>query len=182
MPLSQLSLLQSGVFLVYLNQIKNHSLNKRHSKWLTFRQHLRALAPYLLRRTVKVLSLKKSKSNIDYSRNGHFVLNNDSVIGTTNEEANALNQLIIPYGNQSRVGIIDSTCSLAKCRKQCRSYLTLFKDKTREVLLFGEAFLKYPKNPEKPFIVKTSDLEIKVSWVQSLMFHLIRRIMRFKLY
>jgi len=41
-------------------------------------------------------------------------------------------------------------------------YPTSFKNKTREVTLFGEAYFEVSKNPEMPFIVKTSTMDIKV--------------------
>lgn len=42
------------------------------------------------------------------------------------------------------------------------SYPNSFKDNNREVTLNGEAFFEITKNPQKPFIVKTKNLEIKV--------------------
>ena len=111
------------------------------------------------------VELKKSNSTLDYLGNGAVLLNNDSVIHSNDEESNALNQLVIPYGNQSRVVLSDNTVVWLNSGSRL-VYPTLFKGKTREVLLFGEAYFEVSKNPEMPFIVKTSDLEIRVLGTQ----------------
>lgn len=107
------------------------------------------------------VNLKNSQSTVDYTHSGAVILNNDSVIQATDNSINELNQLIIPYGNQSRIVLSDSTVVWLNAGSRL-SYPTLFKNKTREVFLMGEAFFEVSKNPEKPFIVKTSDLDIRV--------------------
>lgn len=121
--------------------------------------------PLLITSNGDNVDLKKSNSSVDYSRNGTVVLNNDSVIQLASDLPNIMNQLVIPYGNQSRVILSDNTVVWLNAGSRL-VYPTLFKDKTREVLLFGEAFFEVSKNPEKPFIVNTSDLQIKVLGTQ----------------
>jgi len=72
-----------------------------------------------------------------------------------------MNQLVIPYGNQSRVVLSDNTVVWLNAGSRL-IYPTRFKNKTREVLLFGEAFFEVSKNPQQPFIVMTTDIDIKV--------------------
>lgn len=117
--------------------------------------------PLLITSDGENVDLKKSNSTVDYSRNGAIVLNNDSVLQTIEDAPNVMNQLVIPYGNQSKVVLSDNTVVWLNAGSRL-VYPTLFKDKTREVLLFGEAYFEVSKNPEKPFIVKTSDIDIKV--------------------
>jgi ferric-dicitrate binding protein FerR (iron transport regulator) len=107
------------------------------------------------------VNLKKSSSTVDYSKKGSVVLNNDSILQTSEEDSNTMNQLVIPYGNQSRVVLSDNTVVWLNAGSRL-VYPTKFKDKTREVLLFGEAFFEVAKNPNQPFVVKTSNLDIKV--------------------
>lgn len=121
--------------------------------------------PLLITSNGENVNLKQSNSTVDYRSNGAIVLNNDSVIQPKTELAEMLNQIIIPYGNQSRIVLSDSTVVWLNAGSRL-VYPTLFKNKTREVLLFGEAFFEVAKNPEKPFIVKTSDLEIRVLGTQ----------------
>ena len=121
--------------------------------------------PLLITSNGENVDLKKSSSTVDYSRNGSVVLNNDSVLTTLNDVPSVLNQLVIPYGNQSRVVLSDMTVVWLNAGSRL-VYPTLFKDKTREVFLFGEAYFEVAKNPDKPFIVKTSNLDIEVLGTQ----------------
>jgi len=111
------------------------------------------------------LNLKKTNSSVDYTKSGSVVLNNDSVLKTVPEDETAMNQLVIPYGNQSKLTLSDNTVVWLNAGSRL-VYPTTFKGKTREVLLFGEAYFEVSKNPEKPFIVKTSDVQIKVLGTQ----------------
>jgi ferric-dicitrate binding protein FerR (iron transport regulator) len=120
--------------------------------------------PLLISSNGKNVNLKKSNSMVDYSQNGTVVLNNDSTIRVT-DELNVLNQLVIPYGNQSKVILSDHSVVWLNAGSRL-IYPTRFKGKTREVTLFGEAFFEVSKNEKLPFIVKTSDLEIKVLGTQ----------------
>ena len=121
--------------------------------------------PLLITSNGDKFNLKESNSTVDYSSNGVVVLNNDSVIQPEAELTDVLNQIIIPYGNQSRIVLSDSTVVWLNAGSRL-IYPTLFKNKTREVLLIGEAFFEVAKNPGKPFIVKTSDLYINVLGTQ----------------
>lgn len=121
--------------------------------------------PLLITSTGENVDLKKSNSSVDYTRNGAIVVNNDSVIKAANDIPNVMNQLVIPYGNQSKLILSDNTVVWLNAGSRL-VYPTFFNGKTREVLLFGEAFFEVSKNAEKPFIVKTSDIEIKVLGTQ----------------
>lgn len=117
--------------------------------------------PVLITASGENLNLKKTNSSVDYTKNGSVVLNNDSVLKTIPETENAMNQLVIPYGNQSKLTLSDNTVVWLNAGSRL-VYPTTFTGKTREVLLFGEAYFEVAKNAEKPFIVKTSDVQIKV--------------------
>jgi transmembrane sensor len=121
--------------------------------------------PLLITSTGENVDLKKSNSTVDYTRNGAIVLNNDSVIKSAEDIPNVMNQLVIPYGNQSKLILSDNTVVWLNAGSRL-VYPTFFNGKTREVLLFGEAFFEVSKNADKPFIVKTSDIEIKVLGTQ----------------
>lgn len=119
-----------------------------------------AQGPVLITSNGKNVDLKKANSTVDYSHNGAVVLNNDSVLQTA-DISDVMNQLVIPYGNQSKVVLSDNTVVWLNAGSRL-VYPTFFKGKAREVLLFGEAYFEVTKNPEKPFIVKTSGVDIKV--------------------
>ena len=59
--------------------------------------------------------------------------------------------LILPDGSKVRLNAASSV-----------KYSPKFSGDRREVLLEGEAFFDVVKNPEKPFIVKTRDIDVKV--------------------
>ena len=117
--------------------------------------------PMLITSKGENVNLKRSNSTVDYSKNGTVVLNNDSVLMTAETATNVLNQLVIPYGNQSRITLADNTLVWLNAGSRL-VYPSKFMGKTREVLLFGEGYFEVSKNPEKPFIVKTSNLDIRV--------------------
>ncbi len=152
-----------GGLLVYLNIDKESLFNQQVNQNIQIPSA--AHGPLLITSNGENVNLKESNSTVDYSSSGVIILNNDSVIQPTTDLADELNQIIIPYGNQSKIVLSDSTVVWLNAGSRL-NYPTLFKNKTREVLLFGEAFFEVAKNPEKPFIVKTSDLEIRVLGTQ----------------
>ncbi len=106
--------------------------------------------------------LKKSASSLDYSNPDKVVLNNDTVITPTKGNDKATNnQLIIPYGNRSKVTLSDNTVVWLNAGSRF-IYPSKFSGSIREVILIGEAFFEVTKNNEMPFVVKTSSLEVKV--------------------
>ena len=148
-----------GGLLVYLNLGKESAFQEFARQTISIPSV--SQGPLLITSNGKNVNLKKSNSTVEYSTSGAVVLNNDSVLNTTDNGSNAMNQLIIPYGNQSRVVLSDNTVVWLNSGSRL-VYPTLFKNKTREVLLFGEGYFEVAKNPEKPFIVKTSNIDIKV--------------------
>jgi transmembrane sensor len=148
-----------GGLLVYLNP-KNESLYlQQFSKIIKVPSSING--PMLITSNGENFNLKKSSSTVDYSHNGAIVINNDSVLQTADDAPNVLNQLVIPYGNQSKVVLSDNTVVWLNAGSRL-VYPTLFKDKTREVFLVGEAYFEVSKNPKKPFIVNLSGIDIKV--------------------
>jgi len=152
-----------GGLVVYMNSSKE-SIYQQLAEQMV---HIPAegQGPLLITSTGENVDLKKSNSSVDYTRNGAIVVNNDSVIKAANDIPNVMNQLVIPYGNQSKLILSDNTVVWLNAGSRL-VYPTFFNGKTREVLLFGEAFFEVSKNAEKPFIVKTSDIEIKVLGTQ----------------
>ncbi len=148
-----------GGLLVYLNMGKRNIYQEIASQ--TIRIPSSTQGSLLITSNGENVNLKKTNSTVDYSHNGAIVLNNDSVIQATADVPDILNQLVIPYGNQSRIVLSDSTIVWLNAGSRL-VYPTLFKNKTREVFLSGEAYFEVASNPGKPFIVKTSEIDIKV--------------------
>jgi hypothetical protein len=148
-----------GGLLVYLNMGKENLYQEFARQ--TIMVPVSSQGPLLITSNGNNVNLKKSSSTVDYSKEGSVVLNSDSVLQTPVEELNTMNQLVIPYGNQSRVVLSDNTVVWLNAGSRL-VYPTKFKDKTREVMLFGEAFFEVAKNPKQPFVVKTSNLDVRV--------------------
>ena len=148
-----------GGLVVYLN-VGQDSVYQQFAEQI-IQVPASASGPVLITSNGENVDLKKSNSSVDYSQNGSIVLNSDSVIQATADAPDVMNQLIIPYGNQSRLVLSDNTVVWLNAGSRL-VYPSRFNDKVREVLLFGEAFFEVSKDENKPFVVKTSDLQIKV--------------------
>jgi ferric-dicitrate binding protein FerR (iron transport regulator) len=73
----------------------------------------------------------------------------------------ASNKITAPKGSKTQVLLADGT-SIWLNSGSTLEYPQTFKKKIREVKLTGEGYFDVAKNPDKPFVVKTSDLNIKV--------------------
>ena len=71
------------------------------------------------------------------------------------------NKLVVSYGKRARVTLCDGTKIWANAGTVLL-FPTRFEDKKREIYVDGEIYIDVTPNPEKPFIVKTSDMGIKV--------------------
>ena len=147
-----------GGSLVYV--IMSKEKPEMYTRDLTF--PIQVKEPTLIFRKGENVRLKKSESTLDYSQSGQIVLNEDSIIQheSSNDEPE-INQLVIPYGNRSKVLLSDGSTVWLNAGSRL-IYPSVFTGKNREVLLFGEAFFDIRKNENLPFIVKTSSLDIKV--------------------
>lgn len=108
------------------------------------------------------VELKDKNSTLDYTKEGHIVVNRDSMILSDNIKGKPdINELIIPYGNRSVVTLCDSTVVTLNAGSKL-VFPSFFTGKTREVTLIGEAYFIVSRNREMPFVVKAGSLDIKV--------------------
>lgn len=148
-----------GGLLVYLTMDKDSVYSQLATQIVEIPSS--AHGPVLITSDGENVNLKKSSSSVDYTQSGTIVVNNDSVIQAKGSTSEGMNQLVIPYGNQSKITLADNTVVWLNAGSRL-IYPNEFKGKTREVLLFGEAFFEVTKNEKQPFVVKTTDLEVKV--------------------
>ena len=148
-----------GGLLVYLNIGKENPYQDFAKQTIVVPTS--AQGPLLITSNGNNVNLKKSSSTVDYSQKGSVILNNDSVLKTSEDDSNSMNQLVIPYGNQSRIVLSDNTVVWLNAGSRL-VYPTHFKERTREVMLIGEGFFEVAKNAEKPFVVKVSGIDIRV--------------------
>ncbi len=108
------------------------------------------------------ISLEKQMSQISYSQNGQqLIVNNDTITQKTPTEGGLINKIIIPYGKKSMIMLSDGSKVWLNAGSQL-IYPSVFSEKTRQVMLVGEAFFDVAKNTEKPFVVRTTDISIHV--------------------
>jgi transmembrane sensor len=108
------------------------------------------------------VSLEKQMSQISYSENGEqLIVNKDTIQLKPGSQAESINKVIISYGKKSMILLADGTKIWLNAGSQL-AFPAVFSDEIRQVTLVGEAFFDVAKNPDKPFIVKTSDLSVQV--------------------
>ncbi|MHA7111656.1 FecR family protein [Sunxiuqinia elliptica] len=73
----------------------------------------------------------------------------------------AFNQIIVPYGQRHKVRLSDGTVVLLNAGSKL-VFPAKFSEKNREVTLDGQGFFEVEKDKTRPFIVKTSSIDIKV--------------------
>ncbi|MGV8133868.1 MAG: FecR family protein [Mangrovibacterium sp.] len=123
-----------------------------------------AKKPVLVLSDGKMIDLQKNESEVDYTRKNGVVINADSIVASTNtgeKEPVFQDQILVPYGTRAKVILSDRSVVWLNAGSRL-IYPSSFRDKKREVTLFGEAFFEVEKNPDQPFIVKTSGYRIKV--------------------
>lgn len=83
-------------------------------------------------------------------------------VGGNGDEFARYQEFSTPPGQRAKVVLVDGTEVWLNANSTLR-YPEHFDLKQREVELHGEAFFEVEKNKEKPFIVKTSKMDIKVT-------------------
>lgn len=144
-----------GAVVVYLN-IEKEDLGKYISE---IEIPSSVNGPILILPEGKSIPIKNGESTLDYRNPGELLLNNDSIVQTPG--ASKMNRLVMPHGSSSKVVLSDNTVVWLNAGS-ILIYPSAFTNKTREVVLFGEAYFDVSKDDKKPFIVETSALEIKV--------------------
>lgn len=104
----------------------------------------------------------EKNSTVKYDNNKKLFID-DQLVNTNTEQLKSAipNQAIIPSGSRTVLTLSDNTKVFLNAGSKL-VYPSEFKGDKREVLLSGEAFFEVSKNKNKPFIVKTSSLAIKV--------------------
>ncbi len=73
----------------------------------------------------------------------------------------AFNELSVPSGQQAQLTLADGTRIWLNSKSKL-TYPGEFSGNIREVVLDGEGYFQVSHNPDKPFIVRTSHLDVKV--------------------
>lgn len=79
--------------------------------------------------------------------------------------SDAVNTLYVPAGQRVKLTLQDGTTVWLNAQSTL-TYPALFAEKERKVSIIGEAFFDVAKNPERPFIVTSQGVEMKVLGTQ----------------
>ena len=105
--------------------------------------------------------LREKHSQIDYLSNGAVVINQtDTIPVVTKSGKPGINQIIVPYGKNSALTLPDGTVAHINAGSRLLFPHT-FEKKHRDVFLVGEGYFQVKHNPDKPFLVKTTDIQIE---------------------
>ena len=111
-------------------------------------------------------TLTKKDSLIEYSANGGQVivkgdLREEKLENLNRSKSATINQIIVPYGHRHSITLSDGTHVQLNAGSRL-VFPAEFSDNNREVYLKGEGYFEVFKNTEKPFIVKTDFIDIRV--------------------
>ncbi|MDR2472945.1 MAG: FecR domain-containing protein, partial [Tannerella sp.] len=99
---------------------------------------------------------------LKYSENKSVTINDkEEITQRKPEEQTAYNQVIVPHGKRSSITFADGTKMWLNAGSRA-VYPVEFAADRREVFVEGEAYFDVAKDRQRPFVVKTGALEVKV--------------------
>jgi hypothetical protein len=108
------------------------------------------------------INIQADWSEIEYGQsNGQIKVNNELVQKAEKTSSPVMDQLVVPFGKQSKIVLADGTEVWLNAGSRL-VYPSSFVQGRRKVQLQGEAFFKVSKDKSKPFIVETNNSSIKV--------------------
>lgn len=107
----------------------------------------------------KTVLLKEKESDITYDSTQIKISSNEEVL--EKEPTLIYHQLVVPKGKRSTLKLSDGTILYVNAGTVV-SYPSEFDKDKREIYIDGEAFLDVHHDANRPFIVKTSDVDIQV--------------------
>ena len=108
------------------------------------------------------IDIPSDRSEVVYSMNGEQItVDTDLVKQVEKTGSPELNQLIVPFGKQSKVILADRTEVWLNAGSRL-IYPSAFDENKRKVQLQGEAYFKVSKDKTRPFMVETIHSTIKV--------------------
>ena len=113
------------------------------------------------------IDIDKEESNIEYGEDGILVLDEERIVDNNKlnsrkaGEEIAMNQIIVPRGRRANISFSDGTKLWLNSGSRA-VYPVAFSGSKREIYIEGEAYLEVTKEKNKPFIVKTKSMDVRV--------------------
>ncbi|MDR1092348.1 MAG: FecR domain-containing protein [Prevotella sp.] len=105
----------------------------------------------------KTIKIDETETNIVYDSTDIKIAQKE----VSKKESATYNQLIVPKGKRSKLTLSDGTKLTVNAGTRV-VYPVEFSEKKREIYVDGEIFIDVSHNENKPFIVKTNDMNIQV--------------------
>lgn len=111
----------------------------------------------------KRIPISESQATIQYAPKGNIIVNSQTICDSKKEENKSpkYNQLIVPIGKRSSLTLTDSTHIWVNAGTRI-IYPETFNENKREIYVEGEIYLDVAHDEKRPFIVKTSDMQVSV--------------------
>ena len=115
----------------------------------------------------KQIPISGQESQIEYDAKGTVVVNSEKIADAFQSSANSskrsleFNQLIVPNGKRSTSILEDGTKVWVNAGSRI-VYPVAFADKKREIYVNGEVFLEVAPDKNRPFVVKTKEMDVQV--------------------
>lgn len=114
------------------------------------------------------LTIDGTETQLEYKEEGQVNVNSEQVDlnkGDTNGQEQEFNQLIVPIGRRSSITFADGSKIWVNSGSKVVYPVKFAKDK-REIFVEGEIYLHVSRDEQKPFIVKTRQMDIRVLGTQ----------------
>jgi len=109
------------------------------------------------------INISEDKSEIIYQQNGaEIIINDQKLVLQEKKKGYAVNQLIVPFGKNSKVILSDGTVVWLNAGSRLSYPENFGNSNQRVVSLDGEGYFEVTRNTSKPFIVETRHSRIKV--------------------
>lgn len=110
----------------------------------------------------EALMLVGTQAEVEYDESGKLKVNKETIKSSdAKNETAAFNQLRVPYGKRAFLALSDGT-ELWVNVGTVVSYPTVFASDIREIYVDGEVYANVTHDPNRPFIIRTSKLDVRV--------------------
>lgn len=106
----------------------------------------------------KVINIEEDSVTLVYDAQGGVTMNANNI---NDEPSTEINQLTVPYGKSSTIVLSDGSKVYINSGSKLL-YPAVFDKHKREIYVDGEIYLDVTKDKDRPFVVKTSQLEVNV--------------------
>lgn len=113
----------------------------------------------------KQIAIQEEKVAIDYGQKGAIKINEKVIeqpeLTKKEKKTPQFNQLIVPFGKRSSITLEDGTHVWVNAGSRI-TYPSEFEADKREIYVDGEVYLDVEKDSDRPFHVRTADMDIVV--------------------